>query len=80
MHGNVWERCLDRFRPYPDELEVDPSGALAGPVGVLRGGACTRAEVERTRSASRLKRKPSYCFNKYGFRVCCPLVEKAVGP
>jgi formylglycine-generating enzyme required for sulfatase activity len=80
MHGNVWEWCLDRFRAYPDAPEVDPSGGLAGPVGVLRGGACSRAEVDRTRSAARLKHKPSYRFNKYGFRVCCPLAATAVGP
>ena len=80
MHGNVWEWCLDRFRPYPDAPEVDPSGASAGPMGVLRGGACARAEVDRTRSAARLRRKPSYRFNKYGFRVCCPLAATAVGP
>ena len=80
MHGNVWEWCLDRFRPYPDAPEVDPAGASAGAMGVLRGGACARAEVERTRSAARLRRKPSYRFNKYGFRVCCPLAATAVGP
>jgi formylglycine-generating enzyme required for sulfatase activity len=80
MHGNVWEWCFDRFRPYPDKPEVDPTGASTGPMEILRGGACARADVERTRSAARLRRKPSFRFNKYGFRVCCPLAATAVGP
>jgi formylglycine-generating enzyme required for sulfatase activity len=80
MHGNVWEWCLDRFRPYSDAPQADLPGASGGQIGVLRGGACARAEVDRTRSAARLRRKVSYRFNKYGFRVCCPLDEKTVGP
>jgi formylglycine-generating enzyme required for sulfatase activity len=77
MHGNVWEWCLDRFGLYPGQPLVDPTGALWGGARVLRGGACTRAEVDRTRSASRLRRNPSFRFHKYGFRVCCPLAEQA---
>jgi formylglycine-generating enzyme required for sulfatase activity len=79
MHGNVWEWCQDRFGPYPAEPVVDPAGALTGRARILRGGACSRAEVERTRSASRLRRSPSFRFNRYGFRVCCVPVEPAAG-
>jgi formylglycine-generating enzyme required for sulfatase activity len=79
MHGNVWEWCLDRFGPYPSAPVVDPTGALSGGARVLRGGACTRAEVDRTRSASRLRRSPSFRFHRYGFRVCCATTEQSAG-
>jgi formylglycine-generating enzyme required for sulfatase activity len=79
MHGNVWEWCQDRFGPYPAELVVDPTGALSGRARILRGGACTRSEAERTRSTSRLRHDPTFRFHKYGFRVCCPLAEQAPG-
>jgi formylglycine-generating enzyme required for sulfatase activity len=80
MHGNVWEWCLDRFGPYSAEPVVDPTGALFGGARILRGGACARADVDRSRSASRLRHHASFRFHKYGFRVCCPLAEQAARP
>jgi formylglycine-generating enzyme required for sulfatase activity len=79
MHGNVWEWCLDRFGPYSGDPVADPAGALSGGAHVLRGGACTRAEVDRTRSASRLRRNSSFRFHRYGFRVCCVPAGQAGG-
>jgi formylglycine-generating enzyme required for sulfatase activity len=79
MHGNVWEWCLDRFGSYPGELVVDPTGALSGRARVLRGGACSHATRDRTRSASRLRHNPSFRFHRYGFRVCCLPAEPAAG-
>jgi formylglycine-generating enzyme required for sulfatase activity len=79
MHGNVWEWCLDRFGLYSDQPQVDPQGVASGRMRVLRGGACARAEIDRTGSAARLNRGPSCRYHKYGFRVCCPVVEQAAG-
>jgi formylglycine-generating enzyme required for sulfatase activity len=81
MHGNVWEWCLDRFGRYPKSpgVDIDPSGPTTGWVRILRGGACSYAQVDRTRSAMRLSRKPSYAYNKYGFRVCSPLAQAPTG-
>jgi formylglycine-generating enzyme required for sulfatase activity len=80
MHGNVWEWCFDRFAPYADNPVVDPQGTGPGRVQVLRGGACARAEIERTRSASRLRRGSSARYTKYGFRICSPVAGTVVEP
>jgi formylglycine-generating enzyme required for sulfatase activity len=80
MHGNVWEWCFDKFAPYADTDQpvVDPQGTAPGRAQVLRGGACARAEIDRTRSASRLRRGASSRYTKYGFRVCSPVAETVV--
>jgi len=39
MHGNVWERCADRYGPYSSEASVDPQGATSGGLLVMRGGS-----------------------------------------
>jgi formylglycine-generating enzyme required for sulfatase activity len=80
MHGNVWEWCLDHFAPYPDDPVVDPIGARSGGARMLRGGACALADINRTRSASRMRQNASFRFQKYGFRVCCPVADQAARP
>jgi eukaryotic-like serine/threonine-protein kinase len=76
MHGNVWEWCLDNYGPYWDGPVLDPSGAPGGRMRVLRGGASSRGELDRTSSAARLSRDPSFRYYRYGFRVCCPVPEQ----
>jgi formylglycine-generating enzyme required for sulfatase activity len=87
MHGNAWEWCHDRQKPYP------PSGgsaddALAGgqPVReteprVLRGGAFGW-HAALIRSARRNAQVPSYNYHLYGFRLArtlrSPLRKPAV--
>jgi formylglycine-generating enzyme required for sulfatase activity len=38
MHGNVMEWVQDRYGPYSDAAQVDPTGPTAGPFRVVRGG------------------------------------------
>ena len=39
MHGNVWEWCSDRERPYPFQPVIDPIGSSIGRLKIRRGGS-----------------------------------------
>ena len=39
MHGNVWEWCSDRERPYPFRPVIDPIGSSIGRLRIRRGGS-----------------------------------------
>ncbi len=39
MSGNVWEWCLDRYGPYPQAAQTDPTGSESGIFRLLRGGS-----------------------------------------
>jgi formylglycine-generating enzyme required for sulfatase activity len=68
MHGNVWEWCWDRYRKYPEEPVVDPTGPRVGSFRVSRGGSWLYGPIF-CRSALRFRYDPSYRFDSLGFRV-----------
>ncbi len=72
MHGNVWEWCRDRYRPY-DKLEnLKDFFQLANQPDirrVLRGGSWDDF-ARNCRAASRDDDSPDRCYGFYGFRVC----------
>jgi formylglycine-generating enzyme required for sulfatase activity len=39
MHGNVWEWCSDRERPYPFRPVINPTGSTIGRLKIRRGGS-----------------------------------------
>ena len=81
MHGNVSEWCLDAFRFYPDDEEVDPTGPLdplrqgtspaASPWSgnhVARGGSWFDVPAD-CRSASRAQKSAGSRCAYIGFRI-----------
>jgi len=65
MHGNVWEWCLDLFRPYPDwHGEVGNTSRWRA----VRGGNWHDSAVN-CRSANRCRLPPASHGNLLGFRV-----------
>lgn len=67
MHGNVWEWCLDWYGDYA-EKEVDPPGARAGSLRVIRGGSW-RSDASHCRSAKRHEMEPEAVNNHVGLRL-----------
>jgi formylglycine-generating enzyme required for sulfatase activity len=69
VHGNVWERCHDRYGPFGSDAAVsDPSGPSQRPGRVLRGGSF-HVLARSARSANRLVSGPDGRLNNLGFRV-----------
>jgi superfamily II DNA or RNA helicase/formylglycine-generating enzyme required for sulfatase activity/5-methylcytosine-specific restriction endonuclease McrA len=68
MHGNVCEWCQDWYGDYPSGSTTDPTGAASGSNRVSRGGSWGSV-AENCRSADRYRRRPSICYDDYGFRV-----------
>src|SRR5690606_10225748 len=80
MHGNVWERCADRYGDDPATMVQDPQGAQSGSTRVIRGGSWD-AGARSLRSAYRSWRLPESRYRDLGFRVALnPLVLEAEGP
>jgi len=67
MHGLVWEWCWDRYGPYPNEAQTNPSGPSEGVDRVLRGGSFRNGAVS-SRSANRNRIRPGYRLVNIGFR------------
>ncbi len=68
MAGNVWEWTADRFGPYQPGLAVNPAGAPAGNLRVMRGGAWNSTD-SFVRNAVRGPSDPNFKGPHVGFRV-----------
>ncbi len=75
MHGNVWEWCSSKYKPYPYKAndgreDMNDTGSRR----VLRGGGWTSTSliVVNCRSAYRSNPTPTYCLHSAGLRVCVP--------
>ena len=67
MHGNVWERCQDRYGRYEPYAQDDPQGPDTGPYRVGRGGSW-RSDPRSCRSA--VRRSGLDDSGAVGFRCC----------
>jgi len=76
MHGNVWERCQDRYGTYGSEAVTDPTGPTTGSDRVIRGGDYTHADF-MCRSTVRISAPLGRCIN-VGLRVSLIPTDKAV--
>jgi len=68
VHGNVRERCQDRYGDYPSSPVTDPTGPSSGTFRVFRGG-CWGFGARNCRSAFRDRNNPGYRHLNLGFRV-----------
>ena len=84
MHGNVWERCLDRGADEPDgrfvffgwdsepkETDTDPRGMATGSSRVVRGGGLCQPP-SLCRSSARCRVGVGNRGTDVGFRIACP--------
>ena len=84
MHGNVWERCLDRgadesdggfiffgWNSEPKETETDPRGLAAGSSRVVRGGGLCQPPI-LCGSSARCRVGVGNRGTDVGFRIACP--------
>ena len=84
MHGNVWERCLDRgtdesdgcFRFFgwnsePKETETDPKGPAVGSSRIVRGGGVCQPP-SLCGSSARCRVGVGNRGGDVGFRLACP--------
>jgi formylglycine-generating enzyme required for sulfatase activity len=77
MHGNVWEWCLDRFHPYPDDPVTDVGERAQW--RNLRGGNWYET-ADNCRSANRSNLPPASHGNMLGFRLLRSLTPPAALP
>lgn len=69
LHGNVWEWCLDPWKPnLPGGTVTDPSGPPTGSQRAVRGGAWY-SSGDGCRSATRIPLPSDFRGNDVGFRV-----------
>jgi len=68
MHGNVWEWVADIYRPFSNEVAIDPQGGPPGAIRVRRGGAFN-GPASTLRSSNRKSQKASNKIFSLGFRL-----------
>jgi eukaryotic-like serine/threonine-protein kinase len=64
MHGNVWEWCLDSFKPEPGK----PAPPNAGKFKIFKGGGWNQ-DAEFAGAANRFMMSPSNGIHFVGFRI-----------
>jgi len=77
MHGNVWERCQDFYRPqaYAQSALEDPEGPATGMNRIARGGGWHYLDLH-ARSAYRNNYSPIFRTGNAGFRVVCGISSR----
>jgi formylglycine-generating enzyme required for sulfatase activity len=78
MHGNVWEWCLDKVRPYSVEPAIDPVGPLDSASRALRGGSWD-IFARYLRAADRSGSAREFRLRNFGFRCACVREPRQAG-